>query len=61
MKIYRIIAVASAAAFIALSSIPQANAAERKDSGKKVRLKTENALLKAELDSLKAEILKYQV
>ena len=60
MKIYRIIAVASAAAFIALSSIPQANAAERKDSGKKVRMKTENALLKAELDSLKAEILKYQ-
>lgn len=60
MKIYRIIAVASAAAFIALSSIAQASAAERKDSGKKVRLKTENALLKAELDSLKAEILKYQ-
>ena len=54
MTIYRVIAVAAAAAFITLS------AEARTDGRNKGRLKAENALLRNELDSLKAEIARYQ-
>ena len=56
MKIYRIIAVAAAAAFLTLS----ADAAAGTGGKKKLKPKAENAALRAELDSLKEEIARYQ-
>jgi membrane-bound lytic murein transglycosylase D len=59
MNIYRIIAVAVAAAFIALSPTYTA-AAQKTDKTSKTQLKQENAQLKTEIDSLKAELERYQ-
>ena len=59
MKIFRVIAVAAAAAFLALSGT-YATAANKADKVNKATLKKENTQLKTELDSLKAEIEKYQ-
>ena len=52
MNIYRIIAVAIATAFIALSSSHTASA-QKADKVSKTKLKQENVLLKAQVDSLK--------
>lgn len=54
MKIFRYIAVVTAAAFITLS------ADARTDSRKRLSPKAENAALKTQIDSLKAEIARYQ-
>jgi membrane-bound lytic murein transglycosylase D len=59
MNIYRIMAVAVAAAFIALSPTYTA-AAQKTDKTSKTQLKQENAQLKTEIDSLKAELERYQ-
>ena len=53
-------AVALAAAFIALTIGTDAIAAPKQDSKNKVSPKKENAILKAELDSLKCELEKYR-
>ena len=60
MKITKIIAAVSAAAFIALSGVYGADAKPQKDKRTKSELKAENARLIAELDSLKAEIERYR-
>ena len=60
MKIERIIAVATAAAFISLTSAEDVYAGSRKDERNKAEIKKENAILKAELDSLKAELERYR-
>ena len=59
MNISKVIAVAAAAAFLALSGT-YATAAGRTDKVNKATLKIENAQLRTELDSLKSEIEKYQ-
>ena len=59
MKIFKIIAVASAAAFLALQAM-DATAAAKPEKANKNKLIKQNTLLQAELDSLKAEIEKYQ-
>ena len=61
MKIFKTIAVATAAAFIALMSPYTAEAAKKDDGKNKAQLKVENAKLKSTLDSLKAELAKYQI
>ena len=61
MKIYRTIAVAIATAFIALTSPFTADAARKTDGKNKAQLKVENEILKIKLDSLKAELTKYQI
>ena len=53
-------AVALAAAFIALTIGTDAIAAPKQDSKNKISPKKENAILKAELDSLKSELEKYR-
>ncbi len=58
MKIFKVIAVATAAAFLALAA--DASAAAKTDKVNKNTLIKQNAQLQTELDSLKAEIEKYQ-
>ena len=60
MKSYRFIAVAAAAAFIALSSSLSAETPLKRSKISKAALKTENTVLRAEIDSLKSELAKYQ-
>ena len=60
MNILRFIAVASAAAFIAISTASDAYAGAKAEKAEKITPKKENQILKKELDSLKAEIKKYQ-
>ena len=55
MKIFKVIAVAAAAAFLGLQSTDAA-AAEKTEKVSKTSLRKENTQLKTELDSLKAEI-----
>ena len=61
MKIFKTIAVATAAAFIALMSPYTAEAAKKDDGKNKAQLKVENANLKLALDSLRVELAKYQI
>ena len=60
MNIRKFIAVASAAAFIAITGAVNVDAKANKDKRTKNEIKAENARLIAELDSLKAEIEKYK-
>ena len=60
MKISRLFAVASAAAFIAAASVAPAYGAPKADEKNKATLKKENQQLRTELDSLKAELEKYR-
>ena len=60
MKSYRFVAVAAAAAFIALSSSLSAETPLKRSKISKAALKTENTVLRAEIDSLKSELAKYQ-
>ena len=60
MNIRKFIAVASAAAFIAITGTFNADAKAQRDRRTKNEIKAENARLIAELDSLKAEIEKYR-
>lgn len=60
MKITKIIAAVSAAAFIALSGVYEAEAKTQKDRRTKKELKAENASLLVQVDSLKAEIERYR-
>lgn len=60
MKITKIIAAVSAAAFIALSGVYEAEAKTQKDRRTKKELKAENASLLVQLDSLKTEIERYR-
>lgn len=60
MKISRLLAVASAAAFIAAASVAPAYGAPKADEKNKATLKKENQQLRTELDSLKAELEKYR-
>ena len=59
MKIFKVIAVATAAAFLALQAI-DASAAAKPEKVNKNKLIQQNTQLQSELDSLKAEIEKYQ-
>ena len=60
MKISNLLAVASAAAFIAASPVTPAYGAPKADEKNKATLKKENLQLRTELDSLKAELEKYR-
>ena len=60
MNISRIMAVASAAVFIALTAAAPASASRKTDEKNKSELKKENIRLRSELDSLKAELDKYR-
>ncbi len=60
MNIYRAIAVASAAAFIAVAGVFEADAKTKRDKRTKTEIKAENARLITELDSLKAELERYK-
>ena len=59
MKIFKVIAVATAAAFLALQAM-DASAAAKPEKVNKNKLIQQNTQLQSELDSLKAEIEKYQ-
>lgn len=60
MSIIKSFAVASAAAFIAIAISYDASASTKTDKAEKISAKKENQILKQELDSLKAEIKRYQ-
>ena len=59
MKIFKVIAVATAAAFLALQAM-DATAATKPEKANKSKLIKQNTQLQVEVDSLKAEIEKYQ-
>ncbi len=60
MKIYKIIAVAFAAVFLAGAQDMNAQKKTLKFDGAKSRLKEENRILKAKLDSMQSELNRYQ-
>ena len=60
MKITRIIAVAAAAAFLAVTHDVHAADDSAKDGKVKIRAKEENKILKAKLDSLQTELDRYK-